>query len=158
MSNTEVVRLDYDSILTTVGDLGPWQWMVLLSLIPPALLPGMWSALFIFSGYVVNHRCFIPNCDGPDSKYDDPWLFNYLNFSIPYNDDSLDSCKMYKQQNTSDHDQQCREDTFTEEIVECSEYVMDDSLFHSTVVTEWSLVCQGDAGQGAPGVYIGRGN
>ena len=149
MSNTEIVRLDYDTILTSVGDLGPWQWLVLLSLIPPALLPGMWSALFIFSGFVVNHRCFVPNCDGPESKYDEPWL----NISTPYHDDSWDSCQMYKQRNTSDHDQHCLQDTFTEDVVECSEYVMDDTLFHSTVVTEWSLVCQGGQGQ----VKVGLG-
>ena len=137
------MRLDYDTILASVGDLGPWHWMVLLTLIPPALLPGMWSALFIFSGYVVNHRCYVPNCDSSDSKYDEPWL----NFSTPYEDGSLDSCHMYRQQNNSDHKRQCFEDIFTEEIVECSEHVMDDTLFDSTVVTEWGLVCQGDKGQ-----------
>ena len=29
---------------------------VLLLLVPAALLPGMWSVLFIFSGYVPDHR------------------------------------------------------------------------------------------------------
>ena len=57
MSTVEAVAGDYDTILASVGELGLWHWLVLLSLVPPALLPGMWSVLFVFSGYVV--RCTI---------------------------------------------------------------------------------------------------
>ena len=57
MVTVEVVTRDYDAILASVGELGLWHWLVLLSLIPPALLPGMWSVLFVFSGYVV--RCTV---------------------------------------------------------------------------------------------------
>ena len=41
---------------------------VLLLLVPAALLPGMWSVLFVFAGYVPKHRlitfqntsCYVP--------------------------------------------------------------------------------------------------
>ena len=48
--------MDYDARLASVGELGTWHWLVLLLLIPAALLPGMWSVLFVFSGFVVKHR------------------------------------------------------------------------------------------------------
>ena len=59
---------DYDRTLAEVGELGLWHWLVLLCLVPPALLPGMWSVLFVFSGYVVQHRCPVPGCDGADTQ------------------------------------------------------------------------------------------
>jgi len=48
--------MDFDASLAAVGELGPWHCMVLVLLIPAALLPGRWSVLFVFSGYVVKHR------------------------------------------------------------------------------------------------------
>ena len=57
MSSVDVsVTGDYDAILASVGELGLWHWLVLLALVPPALLPGMWSVLFVFSGYVVRYE------------------------------------------------------------------------------------------------------
>ena len=64
MSSVEVsVTGDYDAILASVGELGLWHWLVLLALVPPALLPGMWSVLFVFSGYVVRYEVV------PDNQY-----------------------------------------------------------------------------------------
>ena len=42
-SDSSVVksRLDYDNVLTSVGELGLWHWLFLLLLVPPALLPGV---------------------------------------------------------------------------------------------------------------------
>ena len=135
-------RVDYDTILASVGDLGLWHWLVLLCLVPPALLPGMWSVLFVFSGYVVHHRCRVPGCDKGDSQYDQPWL----NFTTPRDGDSFSSCELYQYNNLSEL--QCSEENFyVKDTQECKEYVWDDTLFHSTVVTEWSLVCDGHQGQ-----------
>ena len=35
----------------------------------------MCSVLFVFSGYVVRHRCRVPGCDTEeDTEYSQPWL------------------------------------------------------------------------------------
>ena len=45
---------DYDSLLASVGELGAWHWLVLLCLVPPALLPGMWRY-----GHWISNNTFI---------------------------------------------------------------------------------------------------
>ena len=135
---------DYDSLLSSVGPLGPWHWLVLLALVPPALLPGMWSVLFVFSGYVVPHRCRVPGCDGPHSQYQQPWL----HFTTPSEDDIWDSCAMFSQINgTGGGEGRCEAEMFVNQTEECQDFVWDTSVFTSTVVTEWDLVCDGNRGQ-----------
>eukprot|EP00092_Neocalanus_flemingeri_P023373 GFUD01025341.1.p1 GENE.GFUD01025341.1~~GFUD01025341.1.p1 ORF type:complete len:544 (-),score=116.27 GFUD01025341.1:296-1927(-) len=133
--------MDYDASLSSVGELGLWHCMVLVLLIPSALLPGMWSVLFVFSGYVAKHRCSVPFCDDESSRYSESWL----NFSIPKEDEGWSSCNVYKQMN--DSQPTCSADRFTTEYEDCTEFVFDTSLFTSTVVTEFSLVCDGEQGQ-----------
>ena len=50
VSDSSVVksRLDYDNVLTSVGELGLWHWLFLLLLVPPALLPGVVLVLIKF--------------------------------------------------------------------------------------------------------------
>ena len=137
---------DYDATLVQVGDLGLWHWLVLLALVPPALLPGMWSVLFVFSGYVVQHRCKVPACDGPGSEYSEPWL----NFTTPREDEDWNSCLMFQQLNLTVRDggELCSADRFLNQTVSCSgDFVWDSSVLSSTVVTEWALVCDGQQGQ-----------
>ena len=137
---------DYDSLLLQLGDLGPWHWLVLVVLVPPALLPGMWSVLFVFSGYVLQHRCRVPGCDGPGSEYGEAWL----NFTTPREDDSWSSCSMFQQSNTTvgPGGEICGAERFLNQTVECGgDFVWDNSVFSSTVVSEWGLVCDGHQGQ-----------
>lgn len=140
---------DYDTTLAQVGELGLWHWLVLLSLVPPALLPGMWSVLFVFSGYVVPHRCRVPGCDGPETQYGQSWL----NFTTPREDDHWSSCSMFQQSNQTlrdvrDPGEVCKAESFLNRTVDCTgDFVWDSSVFSSTVVTEWGLVCDGGQGQ-----------
>jgi OCT family organic cation transporter-like MFS transporter 4/5 len=137
--------MDYDARLSSVGELGPWHWLVLVLLIPAALLPGMWSVLFVFSGFVVKHRCSVPACEDPGSQeYSEPWL----NFSTPQDSAGWSSCLRYKQRSgTAQGEQTCAPEFFSEESEECTEFVFDTSVFSSTVVSEFSLVCDGAHGQ-----------
>ena len=48
MSESELKIIDYLEFTTIMK--------VLLLLVPAALLPGMWSVLFVFAGYVPKHR------------------------------------------------------------------------------------------------------
>ena len=151
--------MDFDKSLEAVGELGLWHALVLMLLIPAALLPGMWSVLFVFSGYVSKHRymtsfcflrsfyncdtfrCLISGCDDAQSEFKEPWV----NFSIPQGSKEWSSCFKYIQKNLTE--EVCNEDSFTTEMEECGEFVYDNSVFSSTVVTEFDLVCNGEHGQ-----------
>ena len=63
----------------------------------------MWSVLFVFSGYVVKHRCRVKSCDNhvndtvdnDDFDFDAPWL----NFTTPREDGDWSSCQIFKHTN-----------------------------------------------------------
>ena len=78
--------LDYDSALGEAGLAAqPGLALALLSLLPAATLPGMWSVLFVFSGHVPPHRCRVADCDTEDSQYSEPWV----------NTTTAGSCSLY---------------------------------------------------------------
>jgi OCT family organic cation transporter-like MFS transporter 4/5 len=133
--------MDFDVALAEAGELGPWQWGVLLLLVPAALLPGMWSVLFVFSGYVPRHRCRVDGCEADTPSYSEPWT----NFSLPGGPEGPNPCSAFiRTENSSG----CSPTSFsTTTTTSCSSFVFDSSLFQSTVVTEFSLVCDEGRGQ-----------
>jgi len=144
--------MDFDTALSEAGELGLWQWGVLLLLVPAALLPGMWSVLFVFAGYVPKHRCKVENCDDEDEPgFYQPWL----NFTLPpgSTEGEYDPCLMYKRVENSSSS--CFPTSFSSTTTTtCSSYVFDKSIFSSTVPTEFSLVC--DQGEGQLLVDLGQ--
>ena len=137
---------DFDLILQEVGELGRWHIWVLLLLVPPALLPGMWSVNFVFSGYVPDYRCWVDSCDSCNTSYSSPWL----NYTTPREEEDGEEvwsrCHRFRR-NTSATDWECAPQHFTTSVEECDTFVFDNTMFKSTVVTEFSLVCDEGKGQ-----------
>ncbi|XP_045136740.1 organic cation transporter protein-like isoform X2 [Portunus trituberculatus] len=78
-------------------------------------------------------RCMVPSCDNNETSYNE----TFVEWTIP----EKQQCKMYQPKNDSN---QCMEEDFTNVTETCSEWVYDTSLFTSTTVTEFDLVCDSD--------------
>ena len=131
-------RMDFDTALAEAGELGLWQWavsrkerskkktrswkkhpnnkiqaiiQVLLLLVPAALLPGMWSVLFVFAGYVPKHRWTFRYADSGfeegakmDSSFPKPKVLLFMEhictWSLTYDIVQMQSGHLWRQRGT----------------------------------------------------------
>ena len=93
--------MDYDKILTELGEFGPWQIYISILLWLPAAMDGMVTMTASYSALVPEvFRCNIPNCDGPQfgfSDFEKQKLFpSFDNSSSEYSPNKPDYCRYYK--------------------------------------------------------------
>ncbi|XP_055906949.1 solute carrier family 22 member 7-like [Eupeodes corollae] len=68
-----------DAILVRIGVFGKFQLFNYLLICIPMLFRGIFIESYIFLASSVVYRCRVPECDGPNSTYQEPWT----EFSIP---------------------------------------------------------------------------
>lgn len=86
----------------------------------------------------LNSRCYIEVCDDfIDSNETNTFTPNWLNNTIPWNDNSPDRCYHYNYTWTSlDECQYPNSSVNLEMVMKCDRWVYERSLFTNTVVTE----------------------
>lgn len=113
---------DYDQVLQEIGECGPWQILLFLLLCVPATLSSVSIFIFTFAAYTPAHLCV-----GQDHIFtanNTPWqdqTGQYSSCSLPQPID--------------------REQT-SNSSAPCSTWVFDDTIFSSTAVEDFSMVCE----------------
>lgn len=126
--------IDFDEVLCHLGQFGLYAIRIFCLSCIVAAMCGPPVTQDTFVEYENPHRCKVPSCDNNETSYNEP----FVNWTIP----EKTQCKMYRPYNTSSD--QCLEDDFDNTTEACSEWVYDTSLFTSTTVTEFDLVCDYD--------------
>ncbi|EDW72352.1 uncharacterized protein Dwil_GK20880 [Drosophila willistoni] len=146
--------MDFDEVLKEVGSFGLYQKIVICSVLLPAALPCAFHAYSqLFIAATPQHWCRVPELE--------PWTVDYVqlvkNLSIPRKSGVYAECSMFAR-NYSDLvryleyrppidllRQQAEHLIKTEEsvqVVPCQHgWHYDKSIYPSTVVQEWNLVC-----------------
>ncbi|XP_055855971.1 solute carrier family 22 member 7-like [Episyrphus balteatus] len=88
-----------EAILIRIGIFGKYQLINYLLICIPMLFRGIFIESYIFLASSVVFRCRVPECDGPNSIYNEPWT----EFSIPRTSSGdLSDCYRYVPYNRSD--------------------------------------------------------
>ena len=110
--------MDYDKILTELGEFGPWQINISILMWLPAIIDGMMTMTASYSALAPNvFRCNIPDCDGPQFGGYEPRVLD--NGTCFFSSDDIVTCDSSS--------------TFT--------YDQDTFVMKSTLVTEFSMFC-----------------
>nr|CAH0104623.1 unnamed protein product [Daphnia galeata] len=133
-----------DIILNHLGKFGWFQLKYLLCIGYGLLFPTSCILIYVFVGAVPAHRCFVEGCDNPDEPvYKANWLVNQS--------DALSNLLMTprawrctyqdfeKIPNASQPE--CAYSNYTVNAT-CHQWVFDQSVFTSTIVTDYLLVCE----------------
>ncbi|CAL4133749.1 unnamed protein product, partial [Meganyctiphanes norvegica] len=130
--------LEVDTILEHIGKFGRFQRITFALGCFCALLCGMPVVQDSFVMFNNPHRCAVPVCD-PDSDAD--YDAEYLNYTVPADDEyTWSQCEKFfvvEPENAS-----CIPEDFDEDkTVKCHKWVYDTSLFQSSTVSDFDLVC-----------------
>lgn len=125
--------IDYDEMLTYLGQFGPHSIRVFVLACISSMLCGQPVTQDTFVNYRNEHRCRVPSCDSNGTQYNE----SFVEWAIPEDD----KCHLYKPVDLNSTE--CDPDAFWQnETTTCSEWVYDTSLFSSTTVTEFDLTCE----------------
>ena len=56
-------KIDFDEVLKQIGPLGIYQYFQLFLLFLVTLSAGICVTVFVFTGFVPNYRCVVPQCE-----------------------------------------------------------------------------------------------
>nr|XP_039273911.1 organic cation transporter protein-like isoform X1 [Styela clava]XP_039273912.1 organic cation transporter protein-like isoform X1 [Styela clava] len=138
----ERLVVDFDSVLKYVGSCGRYQILLVLMAYYVCLPCGMHQVGAVFLAAIPKYRCFIPGVDGNPLYANTSWD-DIVKATTPGNDGDYDTCKRYNYtwSNCTDGTFACHDGKDEPNTIACKKYVYDDSVYKSTVTTEWDLVC-----------------
>ncbi|XP_066942799.1 organic cation transporter protein-like isoform X2 [Macrobrachium rosenbergii] len=136
------MAIDVDAILREIGEFGPFQKRAFLLLCLPSILVGSANLAYVFIAASPKYRCAIPGCDNATyPSYDS----DFVNFTIPYLKDGreLDQCHHYIRVNSSIEPDTCFSSDFNMTLQDTCKNgsVFDNSVYLSTIVSEFDLTC-----------------
>ncbi|XP_076466443.1 organic cation transporter protein-like [Babylonia areolata] len=128
--------MKFDELTAQLGEFGRYQKRVFFLLSPAAMTCGIQVMISVFNMGVPFHRCALPN------YAEDTWRLHseehaaLVNESIPRDPDLVEKggysrCNIYFQHNA----------TSAVNIRQCSHFVYDPTVYSSSAVTQWDLVC-----------------
>ncbi|XP_036625268.1 solute carrier family 22 member 7 isoform X2 [Trichosurus vulpecula] len=128
----------FEEILEEVGGFGPFQIRNVMLLALPRILLPLNFLLTIFMAAVPTHHCTLPAQDPLNNlTQETAWLEAYLPREL---DGSFSSCYRYLYPHSLSNTSQGEGE---DPIVPCPEgWDYDQSQFHSTIATQWDLVCE----------------
>ncbi|KAH8271495.1 hypothetical protein KR018_000953, partial [Drosophila ironensis] len=146
MSPATSPLLDFDDILTQIGEFGRFQRRNYLLICLPVLFAAANSLSYVFTAGAPTYRCLVPACDNPDSpEYGADWVpravpgkWNKQGHFTP------GTCHKFVENITEPWDtfplDECTADNFTANSERCWQFVYDGD--ERTIVQEWGLQCQ----------------
>ncbi|KAG8438007.1 hypothetical protein GDO86_008625 [Hymenochirus boettgeri] len=128
--------MGFNDLLLSVGGLGYFQIINTAMLLLPMLFMACHNFLQNFTAAIPAHRCWLPSLDSNTASYETE---NLLLFIPKDNNEKPMNCLRYRKdlqfvwENSSsllNHTEPCEDG-----------WVYDNSVFSSTIITEWDLVC-----------------
>lgn len=91
------------------------------------------------SAHILYCRCYIPECDGPEPRYNRDWV----KYAVPYEKDAPSLCERYALKDNSSilpiDNETCQSDIFDNRSrLTCNDWVYDD--YELTIVNQVSLI------------------
>ena len=118
-----------DQLLNEAGSFGLYQKIQFFLVGFLAVLPSMTAFSYVFVAATPDHRCQLPLSNFTDTFHIQSIQHqNYINQYIP---------KSAKYRKCYIHDVNSND----RHIIPCSKWVYDDTLYNTTISTEWNLVC-----------------
>ncbi|XP_046393817.1 organic cation transporter protein-like [Ischnura elegans] len=129
--------MGYDEALKHLGEFGRYQKRIYFLLCIPTISCALHKLAWVFLGARVKHRCKLPY-EADNATFD---LGSDLNMTIPWDKSHHGpaKCLRYDANFTSEYFQ---EGIPANKSVECHSWVYDTSVYESSAVMEWNLVCE----------------
>ncbi|XP_030375309.1 organic cation transporter protein isoform X2 [Scaptodrosophila lebanonensis] len=138
--------LDFDDILTEIGEFGRYQRRNYLLICLPVLFAAANSLSYVFTAGTPKYRCYIAECDADISpEYQTDWLEHAMPGTWDkHHQFTPATCDRYMA-NDSSYDQagQCSSSQFLPQTERCNQFVYDGQ--EQTIVQDWQLTCKENA-------------
>ncbi|XP_037302422.1 solute carrier family 22 member 7-like [Manduca sexta] len=142
ISSESESEMKFDTVLNAeIGPFGKYQLTTIALLSLPAIFCACMAGDYIFTAGSIQHRCAIPQCDGPQPEFAPEWILN----AVPGTATGFDNC--YRYANATDNidaipnnQDICPAGLFDRSTsVPCDSFVYETT---NTVVYDFNLECQ----------------